>query len=328
MNTYKVDIDYESYLFDPQYEENGKKYLNRIKEFEYIFFFINNELCNLKNYQNYSDEYLQSVLMLGGMIPNFNPNAIDYKYWWGKRENIEIERVINSKMTSSDFASKNNLGFFDGKIVNDETEIYQHISKFEHEQWILKNPFSFSGIGHKVFMKNERVSFKSSIPWLLEPFHKRLADFGITFELKEGKINNFFIVENLNTLNGSFKGGISAKDNNVFFNYFEKKYNFKLIKYFDVYEKICSHYTSLGARNYLQVDSFIYTENNEMKIYPLVEVNYRKTMGMLVHSLALKSKMPLIEWFFSNDFREDENSKLISPKTSKFKSYLREIEYC
>ena len=45
---YKVDLDYESFLFDPNYFEENPANLKIIKEFEYVFFLINKDHVILK----------------------------------------------------------------------------------------------------------------------------------------------------------------------------------------------------------------------------------------------------------------------------------------
>ena len=81
----------------------------------------------------------------------------------------------------------------------------------------------------------------------------------------------------------------------------------------------------------IQIDSFIYRENGELKLYPLVEVNYRKTMGLVIQSLAEKNpEARWIEW----KIESNKNLKIhpievdwikLSPDGNLFQSYLK---YC
>ena len=50
-------------------------------------------------------------------------------------------------------------------------------------------------------------------------------------------------------------------------------------------KKISEIYNHLGNKKIIQIDSFIYKENNLIKFYPLVEVNARKSMGFFVNKL-------------------------------------------
>ena len=82
----------------------------------------------------------------------------------------------------------------------------------------------------------------------------------------------------------------------------------------------------------IQIDSFIYREEGELKLYPLVEVNYRKTMGLVIQSLADKfSEARVVEWIIKTkkeiredeDFYKDEHLVRISPDDSHFQSYYK-----
>jgi len=68
--------------------------------------------------------------------------------------------------------------------------------------------------------------------------------------------------------------------------YIYEKYSYDLDELQSVTREIAELYIGLGANRNIQIDSFIYIENGKMKCYPLVEVNYRKTMGLVVQSLA------------------------------------------
>ena len=61
MKTYKVDLDYESFLFDSNYTEDSVANLKIIREFEYIFFLVNQENCILKNARDYEKNYLNKL---------------------------------------------------------------------------------------------------------------------------------------------------------------------------------------------------------------------------------------------------------------------------
>ena len=75
MKIYKVDLDYESSLFDPNYQENSPSNQKIIREFEYVLFFDQKEKSILKNAKDYDTKYLDSLYDLGFVIPDFNPGA-------------------------------------------------------------------------------------------------------------------------------------------------------------------------------------------------------------------------------------------------------------
>ena len=281
MNSYKVNLDYESYLFDPNYKENSTQSNAFIKEFEYVFFLINNKKCILKNIQKYNKEYLEKLKALECTIPILNSDEESYQNWWGLQKNKRLEQELNSKLTSAKLALDNNWGMFNGSIVQSAAEANEWIKKYHVIDWIIKSPFGVSGSGHSIYKGQE-----FSGPQLLEPIHQRVFDIGTTFEVSDGKLTNIFMVENLNSKNGSFKGGIAGSEKSIFKNYIFKKYNFDLTELEEITKKIFNKYKEMGACSNIQIDSFVYLDNNKLKLYPLVEVNYRKTMGLVLQNLT------------------------------------------
>ena len=87
----------------------------------------------------------------------------------------------------------------------------------------------------------------------------------------------------------------------------------------------------MGAINNIQIDSFVYVEDDVLKLYPLVEVNYRKTMGLVIQSLADKyPECSVVEWVIrtKKEIIEDENFYKrndfvrLSPDGTHFQTYL------
>lgn len=325
MKTYFVNLDYESFLFNPLYKDSDPKNLKMIKEFEYIFFLVNTEECILKNVNQYSNDYLNHLISLGFQIPILNSNSNEYINWWGLKINKELESVLNSKLTSAQISKDHFYGFENGEIVDGLDKLNEFIKNKKNEKWILKNPFGFSGIGHTIFKKNEVPLVKFDGLYLLEPVYERIADFGITFVQKDSVLQEMFIVENFNNQSGSFKGGLGFKKSEDFFEYVLNKYHYDLKKDLLKYEKIFKIYQSLGATSNVQIDSFLYQENGEIKNYILVEVNYRKTMGLVIHSLAQRMDCKYIEWRVTHT-AELENKKewiKLSSSNNKFNSYMK-----
>jgi hypothetical protein len=336
---YKIDLDYESYLFDSNYLENSNTSQKVIREFEYIFFLVNKELCILNNVRNYDKNYLNKLLNLGFFIPELNPNADDVIYWWGNRHNYSLEQTLNSKITSANLAKKMDWGFTNGKLVSNVNQLEEHVNNFKkYKEWIIKRPFGFSGQGHYQFNSenyNKFIVDKILIgEVLLEPVYDRLFDIGTTFVIEEGVIKKQFMVENFNSKNGGFRGGAGAATIDKFKSYIQEKYNYCLDELEQVTLDIAKKYLEMGAINNIQIDSFIYIEDGAMKLYPLVEVNYRKTMGLVIQSLAEEfSQYSRIEWILRTKKETEEdfyitNGEMIrlSPDGTYFNSYLKKIE--
>lgn len=336
--TYRVDLDYENYLFDKNYNQEDPQYLKIAQSFEYAFFLINQENCQLKNLKNYSKKYLTHLKNLGFIIPQFAPEALETINFWGVRKNKALEQLVNSKMTSARIACENGWGMFEGIIADKLSDVINHLERFpNHERWLIKRPHSFSGIGHYFFskldMKLEVIEKILEEPVILEPVYERVFDIGSTFIVKDHQITSTFMVENFNSENGRFKGAMSASDNEKFKKEIFKKYHYDLSELESITSKIAHLYLEMKVESNVQIDSFIYKENGKLKLYPLVEVNCRKTMGLVAQSLALKHpEASYLEWKIFNhketqkemkDNADFKNWIEVSPEDAFFKSFYR-----
>ena len=339
MKTYKVDLDYESFLFDPNYLENSAPSQKIIREFEYVFFLINKESSVLKNIRNYDKNYLNKLAKLEFVIPKLDPEAKSAESWWGHRHNYALEQDLNSKISSAQLAKKFNWGLFHGAVINNVDELSTHLEKnSQYKNWIIKRPHGFSGIGHYTFSSDNINKFILNkiltTPVLLEPQHQRVFDIGTTFIVKDGIIQRQFMVENFNSPQGGFKGGAGADTVDKFKKYIQVKYQYDLGDLEVITKKIADEYLQMGAISNIQIDSFVYLEDNQMKLYPLVEVNYRKTMGLVIQTLADKyPEAKRVEWIVKSqkeiaedsDFYNRGEMTRLSPDGTHFQTYLKVI---
>lgn len=336
MNIYKVDLDYESYLFDPSYIENGVQSKKIINEFEYVFFLVNKDPdCALCTSRNYDKNYLERLKKNDFVIPAITSNDEGAIKWWGNHHNYSLEKELNSKLTSARLASQKNWGFSAGMVVDSAQMARLHTKKNpEYKNWIIKRPFGFSGIGHYQF---ERENFNSFIvskiitgPVLIEPLYDRVFDVGTTFIVEDGVIKRQFMVENTIFENGGFRGGVGAPDVDKFKKYIQGKYHYDLSELEKITQDIAQEYIKMGAIKNIQIDSFVYKHDGQLKLYPLVEVNYRKTMGLVIQSLADKYERT-IEWRVNSkkeiekmtNFYDDTTMIRLSPDGTHFQTYLK-----
>lgn len=134
---------------------------------------------------------------------------------------------------------------------------------------------------------------------LLEPVYDRVFDIGTTFEIVDGVITRQFMVENFISESGAFAGGIGSNTLLKFKEYILLKYSYDLVVLENISKDIVAAYLNLGADSNVQIDSFVYRDRltRDLKLYTLVEVNYRKTMGMVIQALADKHpEAPWVEW--------------------------------
>ncbi len=326
-----VNLDYESYLFDPNYHENATQFSDLIKNFEYVFFPFAKASDTLISHQIYSENDLNHYRNLGFNIPEIKERKKANKNmpiinWWGEKFNKDLEIKLNSKLTSVMIAQENDLGFWNGVLVYSNEDIFNHLQKnIKIEEWILKNPFGMSGKSHYLFSKKkippEHIVLSRPI---LEPLYKRILDFGTTFEVCDHKIKNIFTVINYNDHIGQFKGAGTIFDQKYFYDFFKVNYNLDFEKILEKLQLIANLYLEMGSQNNIQIDSFLYI-NSEGKVdlYPLVEVNCRKTMGLVCYELSRRHPKLWCDWKFLDDKKTFYHESFhLHPENSKIKSFV------
>jgi hypothetical protein len=150
---FKVDIDYENRLFQTDYDE--KEYIKIVRDWEYVFFLCNEDpLAGLMNSKKvYDPKYLTKLKHMGFVVGDLDPNASNFSYFWGHNDlDWNLQRKLNSKITSAQIASQNGWGFWKGSIVYSFEDIKSHALKHSDvDRWLLRKPHGSSGVGQKYF---------------------------------------------------------------------------------------------------------------------------------------------------------------------------------
>lgn len=327
-----INLDYESYLFDSHYHENADQFVKTNREFEYVYFPFARSSDELLVHEEFSNEDLEHYHQLGFEIPKMIlkkrrniHRPIDY--WWGKKHNKELEIFLNSKDTSCSIAKKFSWGFKEGAKIDSLADLRKHLETYPKiEEWILKNPHGMSGKGHYLFSRSQTIPehiIKSRT--LLEPLYKRVLDLGTTYEIENGKIKNKFHVINFNDHIGQFKGAGTTRDLDFWKNLFNDVLKVGYEKVTATLDEIANIYLQYQPQNNIQIDSFFYLDDkNEICFYPLVEVNCRKTMGLVVHELSKKHPELFCEWRFGDleETRDHVEQFSLSPKHVSHKSFV------
>lgn len=257
-----VNIDYEFQLFDSNYEKNKNKYQRYNDEFEHLFLWLEDENKILSTQINYEKEYLNFIENITKSLPKIS-NQEGTDYWWGDLSDLNLARKLNSKVYSHELAKQT-------KLLPDSCHLIQNEHDFERvvgerEQWLMKSVDRFSGIGNRVYYKHSRVP--TSYPYLLEPLFSIVDEFGLTVDQNEK-----YLIKTFQNKNGNFVGGQVENMS------FRKDLVELLSPAIDILKKY-----SLGTS--FEIDSFSYLLDGREYLYPLVEINYRKTMGTFIYNL-------------------------------------------
>jgi hypothetical protein len=201
--------------------------------------------------------------------------------WWGALNDIDLEQRLNSKLTSVEIALENKWAHSETCLVSRPEDIDEAIARSRYGRWVLKDPYMFSGMGSELFdrtrwsegpIREAMLLRLMEYPQIFEPWLSRTGDFGVTV----APDNSMHIVQNFTDPRGRFRGGVTWDQEGG------------PTKYRDTFLSIANSYRDMGATRDIQIDCFSYTEGVEEKFYPLVEVNYRRTMGQVVTGMQQK----------------------------------------
>lgn len=263
--SYFFNSDLEDFLSSgkSEYKISSSK---KNQELEYFILWLEDQpLYTTKEYEVNYLEFIKSVKHSDVLLTQDSRNV---KLWCQSLNDIEKQRILNSKLTSTEFAVKENLAHPKTKVIKDGDKIENSL--------IYKDPLGVSGIGMWNGEKHkEKISkLLRKTPLIAEPLLKR------TFDISTCVIddNNYFYQNHIDE-HFQYKGstlGLKLSDVSWF-----GQYELNI-------EKIKKYYKELGIRSPFSIDSFTYKEDGKEKLYSLSEVNARKTMGYVAIKLWQK----------------------------------------
>jgi hypothetical protein len=317
MKTFKVNADYESVLFRGQI---GSPALNHTLEFLYLFL---EDDCLLTD-KNYSTDYLEYIEKLTGKKPNITKTASKTFNWWGLQENIEIERWWNSKITTVEFLKTKNW-VQDLHLIKTDKDLSELDSR---KDYLIKDPFLMSG--QRFQTSRGKITWNQEHLLIAEPLLKRIKDFS-TYVYPDGRAIFYEnVVDNKFQYKGSLFSHIKAPllDQLSFYHELE---SFQWDNFKSQLAEILSHYSRYPNQVGFSIDSFIYQDEG-LHIYPLCEVNYRRTMGRIAYELGLKfgGDKPFVGFFLAKTgnkplwkkLRDKKDVIVFSPGDSRFEMFM------
>lgn len=321
----KVNADYEFTLF---YQREAPKIINHSIEFLALYL----EELPLYSTKTYHQNFLRHVEELSGHAPIITQKG-KAQNWWGQLQNLDLERKLNSKEFSSCFSR-------DCQIITSIEEL----NLIPNLSYIAKNPYSMSGQDMIVFRENDksRLSdlFKKVKKIIVQPFYDRAWDFS-HYILPNGEL---ICYENMVDEHFQYRGTIfsNLQDPTIYnLPFFHHIPLFFWENFLNQRDEIIKFVQSLGGNSGFSLDSFIYREDGENRIYTLCEINYRKTMGFMTWLLCQKfnkdhkwGMLLLVKSKIKNDvfnFIKTKVSKIqncfyLSPGDTRFEIFLLTAE--
>ncbi|WP_034727515.1 hypothetical protein [Bacteriovorax sp. BSW11_IV] len=300
----RVNLDFEWVLNGDQ--TNSK---NIISSFEYIYFIINKSPERvLLAHRKYSKNYINYLSSFGFNTEHVFEAASPLN-WWAPLDNEELVKKLNSKIYALSVSEK--IGHCPKTIVFDKLKDIP----VSEDQSLIKNDIGVSGNGNYVIACNTKVDeniVSKKIghgPYLYQPYLNRVMDFGITLDLDN---ESYFSNENFMGQFGRFSGGRLMTNVELL----------DLLQSFGiagdkVLKELIIQFKSMGATGIIQFDNFTYKDAQQnLNLYFMCEINYRKTMGLVLKSLKEHFHRPFGQWHI---FPKNLNEKAYNELLNKYK---------
>lgn len=230
------------------------------------------------------DEYLLSLEKRGFKLPHFllleDVNRIrgDDVFVWGTT--MQTQKLfpylsmpsIDSVLEISSKLFAHRISPLPGSKVLQNRKDFEAFANGSHEK-IIKTPQGFSGRGNIPITAKKKIS-SLTFPVLGEPLKKRLLDFSTHWEIRDGDLQYVGATSLENTLFGTYIGNSAGSID--LSPYLEDQKSFVISKK--------NEFIKSGYFGPLSIDAMVYEEEG-FSLQPIIEVNPRRTMGWLAHTL-------------------------------------------
>lgn len=190
---------------------------------------------------------------------------------------------VQDRRFSHELEQQLGIGSRDARIIPGFQDLEHSLARFQGD-FVLKHPFGVAG-RERVSGTSARPLSVSQLGWcrqvlkrhplILEPWLKRVQDFGVQWYLPQKGVPRLLgVLPLLNHPNGTYKGHMLGVPNDQEFPFFRSLIETGL--------KVLSAIQSVGYFGPVGMDAFTYLdENGGTQWRLLVEINARWTMGML-----------------------------------------------
>lgn len=212
---------------------------------------------------------------------------------------IEIIKKVNSKIYSHKLHDRLGLKKY-GTIINRGADITQLAAEYDDGRGIiLKDAFGVSGKGNVLIsspgilkriadyiVSQEKRGLQTC--FILETYLEKQSDFSCQIKIDPDGKMSILSIQNIINNNFSYAGSMTADQD--FVDYLDRR------GYFTVMQRVAGELFKDGYSGDVCIDSMILTNG---EIVPVVEINARKSMGLINHYLDhYLSKFSLKGYFF------------------------------
>lgn len=270
MSPIKVNADYESVLF------TGKTQAIINEALEFLAFFITER--PVYSHKKYSPEYLEHIANIINRTPQTTHSG-KFENWWGDLKNPELEKELNSKLTSTRL---NIASAWDESLILSSQEDFSRIQW--NKNYVLKDPFGMSGIGLKKVNGPSEVG-KTNFPVIIEPLHERIFDFS-HYVYPNGNVVGY---QNLVDDRFQYRGTVFSHYQNPVveeLNFYLNIAPAEWKRFAEALKTIISYYQERSEGRAFSIDSYVYKAHDGLRLRFMSEVNVRRTMGSIAYELS------------------------------------------
>jgi hypothetical protein len=229
--------------------------------------------------------------------------ALQREMQYSMPDDWPIIQQVNSKAFSLNFTLLKESALIDNLgALNDWLNSFKGIK-------VLKTCFGLSGLGHLIIdsqTSGQKITafclkeWQSRRPILGEPWLDRLFDFSTQWFLsKEGSTELLGATVFESNAKGGYEGTLAGPEQEIFQTYLPY-----LQEHMIHAKRVLSRIFEMGYFGHVGIDAFVYRcpQTKELRLYPVVEINGRKTLSYVALRLQqLKFPDRIIRFSFKNN---------------------------
>lgn len=270
---FQLDFSYEYDLYNQQSSNAYNKFL------EPLFIFSESSDLRFSSNVRYSDSYQDFIFQLieKKLFVSTETGHQRQIPWWGVHGHTDIAKKLNSKLWCYEYIFNSSHQEI---VLAKNIEDLEHYSKERGSDFFIKELLNVAGRGNSISQNKKDISF----PAIVEPIYQRVLDIGCFLSSKGESL--FHI--SYNTKLGAPIGLVCLPQKTLPGFLREKGISDHLLqKYFSHVEDIQQSIVAEGGQYPYSFDSFFYhDESGEIDLYPLTDLNYRKSLGHVLHELS------------------------------------------
>lgn len=216
-------------------------------------------------------------------------NIADQFLFLNKLPDLQIVKKVNSKIYSNEIISKIDEQLNRGIVIYNSSDLLATGIKFLSSSVaiVLKEEFGVSGRGNRLITSKKKLKkivellkkqeeAGESVRLVLEPYYNKELDFSSHYQIHDGGNIEFLGIRMLKNKNFSFNA-VASPDLNLF-----KALENSNIDYLQITKQVVERVRNEGYLGFVNIDSMLLRNG---KIIPVVEINARKSMGLISHQI-------------------------------------------